>query len=577
MSALHKSFGERLVAILQQEGVESIFSQGDLSDKDILKHAELAGLNIIAPRHEAAGVFMAMGQYHMTGRPQVAFGAIGPGVANLLPAAVTAAQEFIPVVLLGARRQAASDRTVRRGRWLHAPMFDMFARICKFAAKIDSPELLDEIVQEAFRKALSGTPGPVYIEYDFAMHSEPHDYGALLPPHRYRAKPRGVDEVSLSAAVTAISNAERVVVLAGEGIHRHRCHGALMTLVELLSAPIMTTFGGSGAIPETDPHQVLLQSQAGKTAIADSDLILAVGTCFPEMANFGCQRAFVEAFGTSRNVVAIEPDEAAVGVNRPVDYPLIGNVEIVLDQLIASLKRVEALPSHPDLPALRESWLDERRALEGAIPLTNAIHPSRLMLEARGAVPDDSIIVLDGGLTILYQLAHFEKRSVDFLYTANFSHLGTGLGLAIGAQIAAGRDRPVCLLTGDAALGFHFMEFETAIRHNLPIVVIINDDQQFGAEMAEHMQHIGHQIEVSLSALRYDDIARAMGGHGEFVTNVEDVAPAVQRAFASGKPALVQVKTEQSASHAHAPPYIDELVAWLMEDPSSYQGRRKNE
>ena len=196
----------------------------------------------------------------------------------------------------------------------------------------------------------------------------------------------------------------------------------------------------------------------------------------------------------------------------------------------------------------------------------------RLMIEARKAVPDEATIVLDGGLTIFYQLAFFEKRGADFVYGANYSHLGSGLPQAIGVQLAQGSKQPVCLITGDGALGFHFMEFETAVRHALPFVVVVNDDHALGAEMAAHMQHIGHGIEVAFTPVRYDRMAQAIGGHGEYVDRIEDVAPAIERAFRSGKTALVQVVTDPDASHLHPHPYATARRSWIHADHEDKYG-----
>ena len=561
------SFGERLIALLKEEGVSALYSQGDLSMKDIQKHAEIQGFKIVGPRHEASGVFMAMGHYVLTGKPQVALGAIGPGQANLLPAAVTAAQEHIPVILMGARRHGRVDRSIRRGRWLYAPLMPMFDAVCKFTAKVDSLDVLDEVVREAFRQALSGTPGPVYIEYDYKLNEEAADFPTLVPPARYRALPQPASQPSISQAVGLLRAAKSIVLLGGERVHHSRAHGAFAQLARLLKCPVLTTYGGTGAVPETDEQWLMYMSQAGQQALADADVLLAVGTCFPELANYGRLRHF-SANDKHRQVIVIEPDAAAVGVNRPVDIALVGAVDLVLAQLIAALASGPAFVPHPRLPAWRQEYLQERQALLDGLPRTNRIYPGRLMAEARKAVPEDAIIVVDGGLTMLYQHSCFQKTSPDFLYTANFSHLGTGLGLAIGAGIATQGRRPICLLSGDGALGFHIMDFETAVRHQLPLVVVLNDDQALGAEMAQHMEHIGHQIEVAFGPVRYSDIAVAMGGFGVYVDKLEDIVPAVRQAFASGRPAIVHVATDQDASYAYMPPYIEELVSWLEADPT---------
>lgn len=563
------TFGERFVRLLMQEQVDTIFSQGDLSMVDIQMHAERNGITVVGPRHEASAVFMASGYYCMTGRPQVAFGAIGPGVANLLPGAVCAAQENIPVLLMGARRQNASNLAVRRGRWLHAPMLDMFRSTCKFAAAIDHPDRIDEVVQEAFRRALSGTPGPVYVEYDYSIHDKAWSFPPLIPPSRYRMGPQRADTVAIEGAARMIRAARSPLLVAGDDVVRTRSHDAFTRLARLIGVPVLMTMGGSGAVPETDAQVLLPMSEAGRSAIAGADLVVAIGTCFPEMSGYGRLSHFAEG-DADRKVIVLERDAGAVGINRPVDLAVIGHLALTIAQLADEIEKQGPLQPQAGLPALRASYLSERERLEAEIPLTNRIHPSRLMLEARKAVPDDAVVVLDGGLTILYKMAFFEQRSRDFLYTSTFSHLGTGLGYAIGAQLAAGRERPVCLLSGDGALGFHFMEFETLVRHKLPVVVVVNDDQCLGAEMAAHVAHVGHTIETTFSPVRYDLMAVAIGGHGEYVDDAGEIGPAIARAFASGKPALVQVATDQSASHAHAPPYVMDLVGWLEADPATY-------
>lgn len=562
------SFGARVVELLQAEGVEVLFSQGDLSMKDIQKHAELQGMQIVGPRHEACGVFMAMGYYAMTGRPQAAFGAMGPGQSNLLPAAITAAREEIPVILFGSRRQKAVRDAVRRGRWLFYDHIPLFREVCKFAASVEHPAHLDDVVREGFRQALGGTPGPVYIEYDFTMQVAEWDYAPPMRPDQYRTLPRGAIGDDIVALVDMIGAASLPVLVGGEAVHRTRSHDRFRQLAETLNCPVVTTFGGSAALPETHDQWLLSFSAAGQEALASADLLIAVGTPLPEMVNYGRVGHF-KSKNANRKVAVIDPDPSGIGMNQAIDLAVVGHVPQVLDQLNAKLKD---RPPVSQLAGWRKSWLAERDEVIASIPRTNKIHPSRLMAEARKGVPDDAIVVVDGGNTILYQMACFEKRSHDFIYTSNFSHLGSGQGLAIGAQLAAGRDRPVCLLTGDGALGFHFMEFETAVRHNLPIVIVLNDDQCFGAEMAQHMEHIGHDIQVALGPVDYAAMAEAIGGFGAFVTKAEDIEGAVREAFASKKPSIVQVKTDQSASYAFPQPYVDHLVSWLIADPAETMG-----
>ena len=569
MGGTRLSFGERLIAIFKQEGVEAIFSQGDLSMKDIQLHAEAQGLKVVGPRHEASAVFMAMGYHAMTGKVQVAIGAPGPGQGNLLPAAITAAQEHIPVIILVARRQHAVDPAVRRGRWLYASLLPNFREVCKFAAKLEQLSHLDEVVQEAFRQALSGTPGPVYIEYDAQLNERAADFPDLPTPGRYRAAAQPAPAAAIENALQMLRTARAPILLAGEGVQRSRAQGAFAELAHRLKCPVLTTLGGAGAFPETEAQWLRYMGKAGGEAIAASDLLLAVGTCLPETANYGRLQNFA-VNDEGRQVILVEPDAAAVGVNRPVDLALIGQVDLVLAQLLEAVGDGSAFKEHAELDKWRNASKAEDKALTDNLPRSNRLHPGHLMLEARRAVPEDAVIVVDGGLTMLYQYAFFEKRSSEFIYTANFGHLGSGIGLAIGAQLAAGRTRPVCLITGDGALGFHIMDFETAVRHRLPIVIVLNDDQALGAEMAQHMQHIGHEIQVAFSPVNYAAMAEAMGGFGIRVERREDIAAAIEDAFgqaaAHNKPAIVQVSTDQDASHTYPVPYVGELAGWKEAD-----------
>ncbi len=570
METTRMTLGQRIVALLQQEGVQAIFSQGDITTRDVLLHAERAGLATVGPRHEAAAVFAAMGYYAVTGRPQAAFGAMGPGVANLLPAAVAAAREHVPVILFGARRHQGAAQAIRQGQWLSAPMEPLFAQICKFATVVRHPAEIDDAVRQAFRQSLAGTPGPTYIEYDSMMQLQEWDYPPLLPPSRYRAVAQEAPAATVAAAARLLHAARLPLLLVGEAVQHARCQPALIALAEALGCPVVTSFAGSGVVPASHPQVLVFQGQAGQEAIAASDLLLAVGTCLPENTHYGRLGAFAEQADT-RRVVVLHTDAASIGLNRPVDLALVGDLACMLAQLRAALPEPRA--RHPRLAPWKAMQAREQQEAQAAIPQRAGLHPSRMMLLARDAVPDEAAIVLDGGLTIFYQHAFFEKRGADFVYGAHYSHLGCGLPQAVGVQLALGRDRPVCLITGDGALGFHFMELETAVRHRLPIVVLVNDDRALGAEMAAHLQHIGHPIEVRFTPARYDRMLQAMGGHGEYVERAEDLQDAIRRAFASGTTALVQVVTDPDANHLEPHPFAAARASWLHADVQDRHGR----
>lgn len=568
MQKLRMSMGERIVALLRQAGVEAVFSQGDITTRDVLKHAERVGMHVVGPRHEASTIFSAMGYYAVSGKVQAAFGAMGPGVANLLPSTVAAAREHIPVLVFGATRHRGVAYAVRHGQWLSAPLEPVFAQLCKFSTVIAHPSEVDDAVRQALRAALAGTPGPVYIEYDAMMHIQEWEYLPLEPLERFRSMPGPAPEAAIMQAASMLTEARAPLLLLGEAVQHQQAQAQAIALAEQVGCPIVTTFAGSGVVPAAHAHALQFDSEAGQQAVAGCDLLLAVGTCFPENVNYGRLAAFQEN-AQQRRCILIDGDAQAVGLNRPVDLALIGGLSPVLGQL---QQAVAPRPTDPRLPQWKQMQTQERERAIAALPERAAIHPSRLMLQAREAVPDEAAIVLDGGLTIFYQHAFFEKRSGPFVYGAHYSHLGCGLAQAIGVQLALGRSTPVCLLTGDGALGFHIMELETAIRHKLPIVVIVNDDHALGAEVAAHLNHIGHTIEVEFSPVRLDRVIEAMGGHGEYVVRLEDIQPAIRRAFASGKTALVQVITDPEAAHREPHPYSPARANWINADVKDRYG-----
>jgi thiamine pyrophosphate-dependent acetolactate synthase large subunit-like protein len=205
-----------------------------------------------------------------------------------------------------------------------------------------------------------------------------------------------------------------------------------------------------------------------------------------------------------------------------------------------------------------------RKGLTESAPDASPIHPGRAMVEIRAAIPDDAVIVRDGGCTSLWEMAYFELRNHDYMWTSKFGHLGSGTPYAIGAQLAVGPDRRVCLITGDSAFGFHAMEVETAVRHRLPIVVIINYDQGWGMELGMYDEFGGNK-ELTHVFTHYDQFAHSMGAYGEICRKTSEIQPAVERAFASGQPALVQIVTDMEVNARQAPGW-EEFATWYGDE-----------
>jgi thiamine pyrophosphate-dependent acetolactate synthase large subunit-like protein len=557
-----RSVAARIVELFQAEGIDTLFGIPDPFYAEIHHHALGAGMRVVAPRHEAAGGFMADGLARMTGRPQVVMAAAGPGVANMLPALVCASKEHVPVVFVGPQRERIYDAAVRRSKFQYTPQLRYFEPGVKYAGVVEFGRQVDEVFHQAFRQALNGTPGPVYVELPFSSAQEEHSFPPAPAPERYRLVAERASEARVEEAAELLARARLPLILAGTGVHTARGHDAFERLARVLRCPVVPTYGGRGALPESDPQVLPFASPPALEATRGADVVLAVGTSLGEQLHYGrSERYFRDA--DAKRWIAIERDALAVGVNRSIDVPLVGDLRAVLPQLCEALDKRGPFEAPAALASWREQFVALRRQLAEGAPDTRPIHPGRAMLEVREAIPDDAVIVRDGGCTALWELAYFEMRDRDYLWTSKFGHLGSGLPYAIAAQLAVGSQRRVCLVTGDSSFGFHAMELETAVRHQLPVVVVVNYDQGWGMELDAYARFGGFS-ELRHASVRLDELARSLGAHGELCERTEEIQGAVERALASGRPAVVQVVTDMEVN-AHQAPNWQEFISWYGE------------
>ncbi len=553
-----QTVGARLAELFHAEKVDTLFSIPDPSYSAVHGRALELGMRVVAPRHESAGVHMADGLARVTGRPQVVMAGMGPGVANLVPGVVCAWIESIPVVVIGTQRVSSALSAVRHGRFQFTPQIRLFEPVTRYAAVVEGPHRIDEIVHQAFRQATAGRPGPVYIEIPSDVMGETRDFPPVEPPERYRLMAQPAPTEAVEAAAQALRAAKLPLIVAGTAIHTARVHEEFRKLAELLKCPVVPSPGGRGAMPETHP-QVLPFLGSGGEACRTADCVLTVGSGVGEPLHFGAPPQFAPK--DRQRWITIERDAASVGMNREFDLALLGDLRVVLPQLTAALEKHVPFNPPEELAKWRRQYEETRQRLVDEAPDSVPIHPGRSIASVRDAIPDDAVVVRDGGATALFELAYGQQRSTEFLWTSKFGHLGTGLPYAIAAQLHFGPDRCVCLISGDSALGFNLMELETAVRHNLPILVIVNDDNHWGMEVMVQKMQIGRNVECTTTPLRLDMIAKGFGAHGEFCTKTEEIAPAIKRARESKKPALVQIKIDPDVN-ANKMPDFQKFALW---------------
>ncbi|OBK78781.1 thiamine pyrophosphate-binding protein [Mycobacterium sp. 1274761.0] len=562
---------KRILDLFEAEGVNTLFGIPDPNFVHMFTEAEARGWSVVAPHHELSAGFMAEAASRMTGKPGLCIGTLGPGMANIAGAIQCALVENSPVVFLGGQRARVTERRVRRGRIQFVQQEPLFAASVKYSSSIEYADQTDEIIHEAIRKAMSGTPGPTYVEYPSHVILEELDVADPLPPHRYRLVNQGAGSREVAEAAKLIREAKSPILLVGHGVHTSRTQREVKQLAELMNCPVIQTSGGTSFIPGLEDRTFpYLFSPAANEAVEQSDLCVALGTELGEPMHYGRTQHWA-GNDANRKWVMVEQDPTAIGVNRPIDVPLVGDLRGVVPQLVEALRDTPRAAS-PDLETLVKADAAElARVAEEAPSGRTPIHPARFVVEATKAFnefTEDGIMVRDGGATVIFQWTYSQTKPRDVIWNQNFGHLGTGLPYAVGASVAEGRKRPVMLLTSDSAFLFHIAELETAARENLPLVCVVGVDHQWGLEVGVYKRTFAQpspQPGVHWSKdVRMDKIAEGFGCHGEFVEKDDEIGPAIQRAFASGKTAVVHVCIDPKANSEEMPKY-DRFRTWYAE------------
>jgi len=547
---------EILLRCLAQEGIRYVFGiPGDQLNPFTDAIARLGpqlGVEFVMTRHEQAAAHMADAYARVTGRPAVCIGTVGPGAADLVPGVYPAWADSIPMIVITAQNQTWRSYP-DHGSMQALEQVPLFAPITKWRALVNWRQRIPELVHAAFRIALSGKPGPVHLDIPSDVMTAKGDADELPipPPQRYRATtPPCGDPALVKEAARRLVAAERPLFHAGAGVLRAEATAEFVALAEYLQAPCTTSIAGRGAIPEDHPLCLIASGYGALGAQATADLVLLVGGRLGDLDFWGRPPAWGEPGAQTWIQIDICPE--SIGLNREVDLAILGDAKAVLRQLLDEVKGLTGPRQNPpdyyqDALAAQAAWLAgfEENATSDAVP----IHPLRLVREVRSFFPRHAISVVDGGNTGVW--AHYQNRVYEprtFLMAADSGHLGVGIPYAIGAKLAA-PERPVYLLSGDGAFMLNIQELETAARLNTAIVCVVANDRQWGMikggqKLAYDQRYIG----VDFSDVRYDQVAQAMGCYGERVTEPGQIRPALERALASGRPAVLDVQIDPEAN-----------------------------
>jgi acetolactate synthase-1/2/3 large subunit len=523
--------GGRLVAQrLKAHGVSHLFtlSGGHLfSIYDGCREEDIA---LVDTRHEQSAAFAAEGWAKATRTPGVCALTAGPGVTNGMSALGSAFKNNSPLLVLGGRAPAMRWGQGSLQEIDHVPFVEPLTKSARTAG---STQEIAGLMDDALRTTLEPPSGPTFVDFPLDhvfMEGEPATEPGELPDPRALPAADGVDR-----AIELLRAAERPAIMAGTGLYWAHGEESLQALCSELQIPVLLNGLARGCVPADHPS---FFSRARGAALKGADVALVIGVPMDFRLGFG------GSFGDDTEIVVIGQAPPEHPHPREVACELYGGVAATLDALR------EGAAGGPD----RSGWLAELRAVEDEKRAAEReeladdrapLHPMRLYSELQQVIDRSTIVIGDGGDFVSYAGRVIETHEPGcWMDPGPYGCLGSGPGYAIAAKLAR-PDRQVCLLLGDGAFGFAGLEFDTMVRHGLPVVGVMGNNGIWALEKHPMEFLYGYSVAADLQPeLRYDKVVEALGGHGELVTKPDELRPALERAFASGKPALVNVLTD---------------------------------
>lgn len=525
--------GRLIARRLKASGIDTIFTLSGGHLFSIYDGCRDEGIRLIDTRHEQTATFAAEGWSKVTRVPGVAALTAGPGVTNGMSAMAAAQQNQSPLVVLGGRAPA--------GRWGMGSLQEIdhvpfVAPLARFAATAQSAEAAGLLVDEALRAAVGAPSGVGFVDFPmdhvFAVSEDAGRPGALadVPPGP------APDGAALERAADLLAAAQQPVIMAGTNVWWGHAEAALLRLAEERQIPVLMNGMARGVVPA---DHSLAFSRARAKALGEADVALVVGVPMDFRLGFG------KVFGPQTQLVVADRAEPAREHPRPVAAGLYGDLTSILSALAG--------------PGEHRSWIAELRTAETAARSSETaergddrtpLHPMRVYAELAPLLNRDAIVVIDAG-----DFGSYAGRVIDsylpgcWLDSGPFGCLGSGPGYALAAKLAH-PDRQVVLLQGDGAFGFSGMEWDTLVRHNVPVVSVIGNNGIWALEKHPMEAIYGYSVVAELRpGTRYDEVVRALGGHGELVSAPAELRPALERAFGSGMPAVVNVLTDPSIAY----------------------------
>jgi acetolactate synthase-1/2/3 large subunit len=534
------SGAELFVEAVARLGVATIFTLVGDHLNEVLAVAARRGIRILDMRHESGVTHAADAWARIHRKPALALVTGGPGHTNSLTGMATANLAGSPLIAVSGSRPST---LAGRQAFQDIDQVAMARPVVKWAAEVPDAAHIPSYLERAYAEADSGRKGAVHLTIPVDLFTTSAG-GTGYPTCPALDRPRGLSySDDIDHAIGLLRAAERPILIAGSGVWWARAEEALRRFIELTQIPLYTITMGRGAV--SDDHPLVMGyadpalNYAVHTAFREADLFLIVGKRIDYRLAMGGARLFPP----EARFIQIDIHPQELGLNRQLDAAICADARLALEAL--------ADAAGPQ-PWPRRSWLERLRALRrdweatlarAASDAASPMHPAALCRELSQALPRDVLYSWDGGDFVHWGRALLPAREPGgWLRLGPLGAIGSSLPNGLALQLAHPR-RPVAVITGDGALGFYIAEMDTAVRHKLPIVVIVGNDAGWGLERElQSFAYGGVTVACELQSTPYDVIMKAFGGGGETVERLEQVRPAVQRAFASGVPYCLNVK-----------------------------------
>ena len=536
--------GSHLIAhALKCEGVANVFTiAGDhtLPLMDVMADGDF---RFIDTRHEHAASFMADAWGRITGGLGVVM-ATTPGMANAIPGMANALHSESPMLSIGGSAEAAE---LGMGANQEIDQVALAGAVTKGAWLIPDARRIPDMIAMAVRTAYAGRRGPVHLTIPLDVQEQPVEeadfryYAAAS--HYLQGQARASDE-QVGKAVDILHNAQRPLIIAAASAGYGPNGAWLQRFIETTHIPLMTADQARGLVSDDHPYCLGFFDTALNWAaklVGQADAVLLLGKKLDNSIRYG------GIFNDASRIIQVDPAPTELGRNRAVDVGMAGDAAAIVEQMTAAAKA----KTWQELP-----WLEELRAqqraqaewFDGMAKPEAPAHAAYVHKVLAEFLQPNDILVWDGGdFGHFGRMLHPARMPRRWFYFSQFGTLGNGLPTAIAAQVAHPDER-VILMAGDGGFGFTAMEFDTAVRHNLPIVAVLGNDATWGIDYHIQVGLFGRDTATKLLPTRYDIVAEGLGAHGEHVTRPEDLKPALQRAFASRRPSLVNVEIQNAIS-----------------------------